>query len=456
MGAHTTTTFCFWKGGELLFPILQVCAGERTDLEISLPEDLAIFAHAVNNGDLSGRADLTVRLTADLDLTGFRWVPIGFGEAEFAGVFDGVGHTIRGLTIQKKGPGNYGLFGAVSGTVQNVAAGTIQNLAGDPHSALGGIVGELSGGVVRNCAAEFTVDGGGEPLGLFAGGVAGVVEQGGLVQNCRSSARMKNVQAHFLYLGGVAGAVMDSRVERCTYTGAITVLGGEIYYIDVGGIAGNVQGRSSVTGCLHLGVLDASAYDFNCACIGGVIGRVEGPAVVRDCCNRGSVSGGERAVGGILGDFSLYDRVAEADCVLENCLNLGEVVQSPDSCSASCGGIVGEIINKAVDRPVQVRNCVSLGELNCLGKDGPAHPITAYAEGAVFENNYYDESLPAQGREDLRAAVAAGCAAKPAAYLTSNEFLEDMERRGGRYALGTDGMLTVRDLETGVNAYDDE
>ena len=256
--------------------------------------------------------------------------------------------------------------------------------------------------------------------------------------------------------GGVAGAVMDSRVERCTYTGAITVLGGEIYYIDVGGIAGNVQGRSSVTGCLHLGVLDASAYDFNCACIGGVIGRVEGPAVVRDCCNRGSVSGGERAVGGILGDFSLYDRVAEADCVLENCLNLGEVVQSPDSCSASCGGIVGEIINKAVDRPVQVRNCVSLGELNCLGKDGPAHPITAYAEGAVFENNYYDESLPTQGREDLRAAVAAGCAAKPAAYLTSNEFLEDMERRGGRYALGTDGMLTVRELENGGNAYDDE
>ena len=27
---------------------------------------------------------------------------------------------------------------------------------------------------------------------------------------------------------------MDSCVERCTYTGAITVLGGEIYYIDVG------------------------------------------------------------------------------------------------------------------------------------------------------------------------------------------------------------------------------
>ena len=78
-----------------MFPILQVCAGERTDLEISLPEDLVIFARAVNDGSLSGRADLTVRLTTDLDLTGFRWVPIGFGEAEFAGLFDGGGHAIR-------------------------------------------------------------------------------------------------------------------------------------------------------------------------------------------------------------------------------------------------------------------------------------------------------------------------------------------------------------------------
>lgn len=146
-----------------------------------MPEELATLAHAVNNGDLSGRKDVTVRLTADMDLTGFRWVPIGFGDSEFAGVFDGCGHTVRGMTLLKDGPGNYGLFGAVSGTVQNLTvAGEIRNVTGDPYSAVGGIVGELSGGVVKNCAAEFTVDGGGEPLGLFAGGVAGAAENGTL------------------------------------------------------------------------------------------------------------------------------------------------------------------------------------------------------------------------------------------------------------------------------------
>ena len=135
-----------------MFPITQICqtsTGESIDLEISLPEELATFAFAVNHGELSRRTDVTVRLTADIDLTGFRWVPIGFGDSEFAGVFDGCGHTVRGMTLQKDGPGNYGLFGAVSGTVQNLTvAGEIRNVTGDPHSAVGGIVAGPAGAVV--------------------------------------------------------------------------------------------------------------------------------------------------------------------------------------------------------------------------------------------------------------------------------------------------------------------
>ena len=155
------------------------------------------------------------------------------------------------------GPGNYGLFGAVSGTVQNVtAAGTIQNLAGDPHSALGGIVGELSGGVVRNCAAEFTVDGGGEPLGLFAGGVAGAAEKG-LMQNCRAAVRMENIRAGGLYLGGVAGCLRDSRAEDCAFVLSLTALGGEGQYIHAGDVAGSIQGESALVNCVHWERMDS-------------------------------------------------------------------------------------------------------------------------------------------------------------------------------------------------------
>lgn len=228
-----------------MFPITQICqtsTGEAIDLEISLPEELATLAHAVNNGDLSGRTDVTVRLTADMDLTGFRWVPIGFGDSEFAGVFDGCGHTVRGMTLQKDGPGNYGLFGAVSGTVQNLTvAGEIRNVTGDLHSAVGGIAGELSGGVVKNCAAEITVDCRGEPLGFFAGGIVGLAEKHSLLENCRSSARMEHVRGHYLYLGGVAGALVDSRMEGCAFDGLLSVWDGPGQYFQTGSMAGSTQ-----------------------------------------------------------------------------------------------------------------------------------------------------------------------------------------------------------------------
>ena len=163
------------------------------------------------------------------------------------------------MTIQKKWPGNYGLFGYVTGAIQNVTVtGTIYNRSGEPHSAVGGIVGDLAGGVIRNCAAEFTVDGGGEPLGLFAGGVAGAAEKG-LMQNCRAAVRMENIRAGGLYLGGVAGCLRDSRAEDCAFVLSLTALGGEGQYIHAGDVAGSIQGESALVNCVHWERMDGPA-----------------------------------------------------------------------------------------------------------------------------------------------------------------------------------------------------
>ena len=65
------------------------------------------------------------------------------------------------MTIQKKWPGNYGLFGYVTGAIQNVTVtGTIYNRSGEPHSAVGGIAGLVVGGHISNCAADLTLPGG--------------------------------------------------------------------------------------------------------------------------------------------------------------------------------------------------------------------------------------------------------------------------------------------------------
>ena len=158
-----------------MLPISQI-TDEKVALEIGLPDELLDFARMVNSGELSGRADVKVRLTADIDLTGHQWTPIGLGKAQFAGRFDGCGHTISAVTIQKKWPGNYGLFGYVTGAIQNVTVtGTIYNRSGEPHSAVGGIVGDLAGGVVRNCAADLVIDSNRRSLGFFAGGIVGLL-----------------------------------------------------------------------------------------------------------------------------------------------------------------------------------------------------------------------------------------------------------------------------------------
>ncbi len=60
-----------------MFPISQTSVGEKVALEIGLPEELLDFARMVNSGELSGRADVKVRLTADIDLTGHHGRPSG-------------------------------------------------------------------------------------------------------------------------------------------------------------------------------------------------------------------------------------------------------------------------------------------------------------------------------------------------------------------------------------------
>lgn len=277
-----------------MFPILQVCAGKQTELEIGLPEDLAIFAHAVNHGDLSGRSDLAVRLTADLDMTEFRWVPIGNEDIPFYGTFDGGGHSISGLHIDKREGICCGLFGVCAGTVENLTVtGSITCVAADVHSAVGGIAGLVVGGHISNCTADLTIDSNRLTLGMYAGGVVGQITEG-TIRGCRSSTRFENVLGNFLYLGGVAGAAEDSRVAHCIFDGSIQILGGVGYYIDAGGIVGNVQGHSTVSDCLNRGVMDANEYDFEFLTLGDIVGRWEGESVFLQSGRRDTLSGHRR------------------------------------------------------------------------------------------------------------------------------------------------------------------
>ena len=80
----------------------QTTRKKRTELRIDTPEDLVLFAHAINKLHNEQQRDLLVTLTNDIDLTDVAWVPIGNEDIPFYGTFDGGGHSISGLHIDKR------------------------------------------------------------------------------------------------------------------------------------------------------------------------------------------------------------------------------------------------------------------------------------------------------------------------------------------------------------------
>lgn len=355
-------------------------------LPISTAKELIDFARAINKLHNEQQRDLVVTLAGDIDLTGVEWTPIGNEDIPFYGTFDGAGHTISGLHIDKTEGGCCGLFGVCAGTIENLTVtGSITCVAADVHSAVGGIAGLVVGGHISNCTADLTIDSNRLSLGMYAGGVVGQIKEG-TIRCCRSSTRFEHVLGNFLYLGGVVGAAEDARVAHCIFDGSIL-----------------------------------------------------------ESVNRGSVSGGCKAVGGIAGWISMDHQGPDPLTVVDCCLTLGDVIQSPNSSGGSCGGIVGEIYNKPPDTTLLlVRNCVCLGSLILRDPAGRAHPIVAHADGAVFENNYFDQRLPIQGDGVPQEQVAQGCTAWPAEKL-----LAELPALDSRCIIGPDGALTVRNLEIG-------
>ena len=103
--------------------------GKGTEEEpylIQSAEDLQAFSNYVNRG--MSFADQYVEQTADIDMDGKKFTPIGAfsGESYFYGTYNGKGHIIRNLSIQGKATEDVGLFGRLEGAVYNLGleAGT--------------------------------------------------------------------------------------------------------------------------------------------------------------------------------------------------------------------------------------------------------------------------------------------------------------------------------------------
>lgn len=245
----------------------------------------------------------------------YKWTPIGVGGTEenpdetkyFKGIFEGQGHTIRGVFVYE--PTNpkegYGIFGNAH-TINEL---TIKNSYVKGNTYVGGIVGILWTGEMNNCNnIDVTVTG----ASYAVGGIAGYVE--GTMAYCNNSG---TVGAASHYVGGVAGYVTGA-VTNCSNIGTVSGAAGS-----VGGVFGHA--RSAVSICKNSGAVNAASNS-----VGGIIGWIPENVEVTSCNNNGTVIGAKSYVGGIVGNTGTH-------CTITNCNNTAAV----SSNVSLVGGIVG-------------------------------------------------------------------------------------------------------------------
>ena len=293
-------------------------------IEISTAEELAAI-----NDNLSGN----YVLTADIDLGGAEWTPIGAyapsGESEeeqeipaaetaFTGTFDGQGHTISNLVINQPEAWAQGLFGCVANA--KVGNFTLENAAVDAQLMGADVVGYaycsevhdvwLWGGKVTAHTGEMSA------VGMY-GGIVGA-GMGSKIENC--TARADIVLPDGTANAGIVGGGLEmTSVVGCTATGTVTA-GNDCY--GLGGVSGCGFAAEQFTDCTAENVT-ITAGD-NCFWIGGVTGYAGGYAdeqygmpvtVFTNCVARNvTVNAGENAdgIGDIVGAGFYNEEVAQA------------------------------------------------------------------------------------------------------------------------------------------------
>ena len=232
-------------------------------------DGLMNIAELVNGG----KTDINITLTADIDLTGKNWTPIGTDyDNSYKGTFDGGGHTITGLTFTTNDE-YAGLFGWLNraGTVKNVVMEGVQITSHQIYGgSIGGVVG-YSWGTIENCSVSGSVSG-----TVYVGGVVGA-QIGGSITGCSSSATVKGT----VDVGGVAGQTNSSAtLTACYATGNVTIeinpakniAGGSLVGMNAGSsllacyATGNVTSTGSSTGKVHIGGFLGNNYTTVTAC----------------------------------------------------------------------------------------------------------------------------------------------------------------------------------------------
>ena len=214
------------------------------------------------------------------------FMPIGGNGSsgpEFTGRFDGVGHRIEHLHInrQEADENSYiGLFGNVNGArVENLSI-VDGYVRGDTH--VGGIVGAAERTLIRNVSFSGVVNGSG-----YFGGIVGTAKYG-TICNAYNAGKVDAST----YVGGIVGAGERVTLQNVWNAGEI-IGGGDGRDAFIGGIAGAMK-NSTVQNALHTGTVarDGLPGQGEAQTVGGIVGQADGTSVSHTVWKAGSVTQG--------------------------------------------------------------------------------------------------------------------------------------------------------------------
>lgn len=258
-------------------------------------------------------------LMADINLSGIDWEPI----PSFSGTFYGNGHTISGLRVDRSAQKNVGLFGSLSGFIDNLTLESIQVTSGQNGQNTGGLAGSTTvSGAINNChiTGDSRVTG-----GDCTGGLVGFNKA--VITNSSTAC---TVIANGNFAGGLVGDNYNSIID-CHTDGILNV------FNYAGGLVGNNRSEGYITNCFATGNVNGLNRT------GGLVGNND--ATIDTSYATGDVAGGFN-VGGFVG------RMEQGK--LTSCYSTGSVNVSYDY----GGGFVG-YINQG-----EIRQCYALSSVN--------------------------------------------------------------------------------------------
>ena len=197
-------------------------SGAAEDLGYSIQNDGSYTVYNANGllaWNEAVRKDLSINctLTADIDMTGKAWTPIGDGaisESGYQGIFDGQGHRIKGLTITTDSPSgeNAALFDGIGGN------GEVKNL--------------------QLVDVNYDVKQGGVSSGIAAGNF-------GTITACSVTGTITSARGNS---SGIATG-SDGTITACWFNGTITGPNcGNIASINIGTITACYYGQNGESG----------------------------------------------------------------------------------------------------------------------------------------------------------------------------------------------------------------